>query len=523
MRNKLLGTIAAVAAGAAVAPAQSGPASPPPPMPIGPAGMPGMGGPAMGGSGMGMGMGMGGPGMGMGGPGMVRPVNNSIPVPSATPGMPMGGYGAPGAGGSGIGDLGVSPDMMGGGQPGYPPGVHGQQQWTPPAGSDPLFGSAPAGVNSRLAARTWFNLDYLLWFGKSQPSSFPLLTTGAPASGGIPGNVSSRSLVGTDNLGYNRFSGFRAELGAYFDPAQRYGAYLSGFLMEQRTNITDVRSDATGQPLFARPFINAATGNPDVLLVSFPTFASGAAQVTSSSFLWGAEGGPLVNLYRACPDGNTLGNLNFITGFRYLELYENLRIQQQTSLLPGSSAFFDGKTYTGPAQIGVSDEFEVHNRFYGANFGLTGDLRRGRWFVSGAAKFALGVMNERSDIRGFSTIDAANPTPGLSANSVVPGGLYANSNTIGRFVKDEFAVIPEFSVNLGYTVTSWMTATVGYNYLYVSRVARPGDQLAARVDPATIPSSSSYGVGGVGPIGPRDVIQSSYWMQGVNFGLVMRY
>ena len=513
MRNKLLGTIAAIAAGAGATLAQSGPAAPPPPMPIGPAGMPSMAGP-----------GMGGPGMGMGGPGMVMPANGTVPVTPGVPNPQAMSYGPPGSGMPAMNGMGAPPELgNGGGVPGYPPGLHGQPQWSPPAGSDGLFG-APTGVNSRLAPRTWLTLDYLLWFGKSQPSNFPLLTTSGPAAGGVPGNPSTQSLVGTDNLGYNRFSGFRAETGFYCDPARRFGLYLGGFLTEQRTNITSVSSDATGQPLYARPFINAATGLPDVLLVSFPTFASGSAQVTTSSFLYGAEGGSWTNLYRSCPDYACLGNLNFIGGFRYLELYENLRIQQQTNILPGASAFFDGKTYGGPATIGVFDEFEVHNRFYGGQVGLNGDLRYGRWYLGGAAKLALGVMNERSDIRGFSSISAANTAPaGLSANSVVPGGLYANANTIGRFNNDQFAVIPEFSVNLGYTVTSWLTATVGYNYLYVSRVARPGDQVTHTVDPSTIPTSASFGVGGVGPIGQRDVVQSSYWMQGVNFGLVLRY
>ncbi len=504
MRNKLLGAIAAATAGAGAAHAQA--PGVPPPMPIGPAGMmaegsgmPGPGPSAMPGPGM-MPGGMGGPGMmpsGMGGPGM---------MPGA-----MGGMGAPGAGGSGMGGLA---DM--GGEPGYPAGVHGQPQWGS-GGGEGLF-TAPPGVNSRLAARSWFNLDYLLYFNKSQPGNFPLLTTGAPAGGGIPGSPGTRVLAGDEDFGYDQFSGFRVELGFYVDQAQRRGIYASGFLLEQRSRIIEVASDATGQPLFARPFLNTATGAADVLLISFPTTVAGSGRVYTASRTYSIEGGSWTNLYRSCPDDRNLVNLNLLAGFRYFELYETLRIEQNSSLISGT-AVFDGKLIGAPANIGVSDEFEVYNRFYGGNVGLNLEFRRDRLFFNTTAKIAVGVMNERLDTRGFSTLSGTT----TGANSVVSGGLYANSQNIGRFNEDRFCVIPEVNFSLGYQVSSWLTANVGYNYLYVSRVARPGDQFNPAVNPNLVPTSPSFGLGA--PTAPMigQIIQSDYWMHGLNFGLTMRY
>ncbi len=488
MRNKLLGTIAAVAAGAGSVVAQT----PPPPMPIGPAGMavsPSMGAPA--------GMGMGSPEMGgMAGPGMM-----------GGPGM-----GGPGMGGPGPGGMG---GMDGYGMPGYPAGIHGQQQYTPPA-PEGLFGAGP---DSRLAARRWLNFDYLLWFGDAQPNRFPLLTTGAPASRGVPGATSVRRVGPESDYQYNVFSGFRIETGFYCDDALRKGIYVSGFLTEQKSNITSVRSDPTGQPLFARPFINAATGQPDVLLVSFPTFASGQATAYTASQLYGAEGGSYTNLYRSCPEDGTFCSLNFLVAFRYLQLYETLRVDQTTTLLDGGTAQFDGKLYGAPATIGVVDEFEVYNRFYGGQIGLNGELRRNRWSVNGTAKLAIGLMNERLDTRGFSTISGT----GTNANSVVSGGLYANANNIGRINHDELCFIPEGTVNVGYSLRSWLTTSIGYNVLYASRVARPGQQFNPTVDPALVPTSASFGQGNL-PTTPRPaIVQGDYLMHGLQFSIMARY
>ena len=490
MRNKLLGAIAAVAAGAGSAVAQA----PPPPMAIGPAG--GMtGGPAGPNmappGGMGAGMGMAGPETGgMAGPGML--------------------------GGSGMGGPGMgAPGLDGYGMPGYPAGIHGQQQYSPPA-REGLFGVGP---DSRLAARRWVNFEYLLWFGDSQPNRFPLLTTGAPASSGVPGATSTRRLGPESDYEYNVFSGFRIETGFYVDDALRRGIYLSGFLTEQKSNITSVRSDATGQPLLARPFINAATGGADVLLVSFPTFASGQATAYTASQLYGAEGGSWTNLYRSCPEDGVFASLNLLAAFRYLQLYETLRVEQSTTLLDGGTAQFDGKLYGAPATIGVVDEFEVYNRFYGGQVGVNAELRRNRWSVNATAKLALGVMNERLDVRGFSTLSGT----GTNANSTVSGGLYANANNIGRIDEDRFCVIPEGTINIGYSLRSWLTASIGYNILYASRVARPGEQFNPVVNPGLIPTSASFGLGNVPPTPRPQIVQGDYLMQGIQFGLSARY
>ncbi|MGL6073300.1 MAG: BBP7 family outer membrane beta-barrel protein [Fimbriiglobus sp.] len=478
MRNKILGSIAALATGAVSALAQ-GPI--PAPVAIGPAG---------------------------GSPAMAPVVPMQATVPAMTGPGPMVDPNAVFPGGPGP----MGPMGPGGGMPGYPPGMHGQQAW-----EQPFNGADPAGVNGRLAPRVWLTTDYLLGFAKAQKTPYPFVTTSAPAAGGVLGNTSTLVLHSQSDLGYNLFNGVRFDGGIWRDDARRYGYYLGGFFTEEKSNVYNVNSDRTGQPLIARPYINATSGNSEVLLTSFPTYLAGGITVSSSAQLWGAEGGPIVNLYRSCPDELCLWNVNMMTGFRFLQVSEQLYVVQNSTLL-GTGAF-DGKLYGSGSQISVSDNFETYNRFYGGQIGLNTEMRLNNWFFSATGKIALGVMNERIDVNGTSTLAG----PGLTDVSVIRGGLFANSSNSGRFNEDRFAVIPEVNVNLGYTWRSWLTTSVGYNFLYVSRVARPTDQYSPIVNPGVIPTSPAYGLGSNVQTPNLVGTQDSFWFQGVNFSLTIRY
>jgi len=487
MRKKLLSAIAAVAAGSA-ATAQVPGAALPPPMPIAPAAM-------------------------SSAPD-IMPANGA-PLPAGLP----AGYNDPnqlfpaGPGGPAGPGMGMDPAM--GGMPGYPPGYHGQQMWADPFGG----GIDPQGINSRLAPKVWLNTDYMLAFVKSQPTRYPLVVTSAPAAGGILGATSTTVLHSLSDLGYNLFSGARFDGGWWRDEGRRFGFNIGGFFLEEKSNIYRIASDGTGQPLLARPFVNAATNQPDVLLASFPNFAAGSVEISTSSTSWGAEGGPITNLYRSCPDELCLWNVNLLTGFRYLEVREDLRMNTASVILPGQAVAFDGKIYGEGSQILVSDIFETRNSFYGGQIGLNTEMRLNRWVLNTTAKVALGVMNERIDINGFSVLGGPNATD----VSVARAGLFANSTNVGRYNEDRFAVVPEVNVNLGYTWRSWLTTSIGYNFLYVSRVARPGDQFSEVVNPANVPTSPNFGLGG-GIATPNPLgTQSDFWIQGVNFTVTIRY
>lgn len=484
MRKRLLGTIAAVAAGAGAAWGQAPTgAAPPPPAPIGVVGsLPGGGIPE--------------PMPPIHAPGgMIDP--GAVFPGGPMPGGPMGGPGM-------------------GGMPGYPPGTHGQDAWQKP------FTMAEGGYNSRLAPRWWVNTEYLLWFAQSQPTIFPFVTTSAPIAGGVIGNTSTQILHASSDLGYNTVSGFRVTGGWFRDDNRRHGWYASGFATEQKANIFTAASDLTGQPLLARPFINAGSGLQSVLTVSFPTFVSGGVEVYTSTKTWGAEIGPIVNVYRSCPeDEGCLWNIDLLGAFRFLQVDEVLRMSSASNVIPGNTLPFDGKLYGAPAQISVVDNFDTVNQFYGGQVGFNSEMRYCRTVLSLGAKIAFGVMHERLEINGTSTL-VSGPFPN-STRSVVRSGLFANSTNNGRFNDDEFAVIPEITAGLGYTWRSWLTTHIGYNFMFVSRVVRPGNVYNPAVDPAVIPTSPSFGLGGGVPVANPFMTKSEFWLQGVNFGFTVRY
>ncbi len=267
---------------------------------------------------------------------------------------------------------------------------------------------------------------------------------------------------------------------------------------------------------------NAGSGLQSALIVSFPTFVSGGVEVYTSTKTWGAEIGPVMNLYRSCPeDEGCLWNIDLMGGFRFLQVDEVLRINSASNVIPGNTLPFDGKLYGAPAQISVNDTFDTLNQFYGGNVGFNTDVRYCRTVLSLGAKLAFGVMHERLEINGSSTL-VSGPFA-QSTRSVVRSGLYANSTNNGRFNNDEFAVIPEVNASLGYTWRSWLTTHVGYNFLFVSRVVRPGNVYSPIVDPAVVPTSPSFGLGGGVAVNNPFMRQSDFWLQGVNFGFTIRY
>jgi hypothetical protein len=102
---------------------------------------------------------------------------------------------------------------------------------------------------------------------------------------------------------------------------------------------------------------------------------------------------------------------------------------------------------------------------------------------------ALGFTHEVVERAGANGVTI----PGVTA---VEGGLLVNPGNAGRDVRARFAVLPETTVQLGYWITEHLNAFVGYNFLYVSSVARPGDQIDPVIG-AVRPGATAHPVGGI--------------------------
>src|SRR5262249_7260302 len=131
------------------------------------------------------------------------------------------------------------------------------------------------------------------------------------------------------------------------------------------------------------------------------------------------------------------------------------------------------------------DRFATENDFHGGRVGLRGELGNGPLVLRGAATIALGNMHQTTRIDGAL---ATNDFTNFTTVQTFRGGYLAQPTNIGRFSRDTFAVVPELNLSVGWQPRDWLTLTVGYNFLYLSDVLRPGDQIDRTINPTQGPA-----------------------------------
>lgn len=337
----------------------------------------------------------------------------------------------------------------------------------------------------------WASGDCLLWWLKSGRVP-PLVTVGG---NGVPGQPGTRILVdsldfvddfrpgGRFALGYQGSSGLGIE-GSYF------------FLADGQAEETFA---SAGDPVLARPYINAVTGAVAVTRISLPGIAAGSVTLGASTFLTGADANVTA---RILPSERW--RLTALAGFRFLSLEDDLSITERFRFA-GSTVF-------------LQDAFRTANRFYGGQLGLAAETRLGRFTLDGRCKLGLGSMQQVAHINGVT--DALGPT---GTRNVFEGGLLALRSNIGRHEQSKLAFLPEVNLNLGLDVTQHCRLTAGYSFLWVSTVARAGAQIDPIVNESQFPILSGNGPL-VGPARPAFQFRDTdFWAQGINLGLEFRY
>jgi hypothetical protein len=384
---------------------------------------------------------------------------------------------------------------------GMPPGMYGPPYGMPPGGYAPMaFPAAPVVPRDPANPMIWGGVEAILWWTKNQPVPIPLLTTGPAAQGAAAGNLGVPGTVSLNQpLHYGATGGVRFFAGGWFDAAHTFGMDGSAFFLGRQTAGFGV-FDRTNTGAFV---INEpVTGVPFSTQVSAPGFDTGGATVTARSRFMGGDVNFLYNLYRW--DGWTI---NLLGGYRYLELDESLSIAAN-SLMFVSTTYTDSAgnvLVTAPAgsTIMVTDRFATRNYFNGGQLGASVQYALNRWFFTGTLKVAMGVTHEMVTIDGNTTVYpvGGNPVPLI-------GGNFATLQ-IGRYAQNRFAVAPDLQLNVGYQVTPLIRATVGYQFMYLSSVLRPGNQIDNTYD------------GVVHPTVP--LTSSGFWAQGLNFGVQVSY
>jgi hypothetical protein len=403
--------------------------------------------------------------------------------------QPPAQYPPSGPGNPGLASLPPGPDMSG--SPDGPPGLFNQ----------------PPGDNG--IPRSWFSAATDVLFIRPMTSPYPLVTSGTVAAGGTFPNIGTTTLFGAQNFHYGPEIGGQFNYGSWFQNAPNWGWDWSGFVLENK--VLHYHVDAADQ-VITRPFIDADTGLPNSFLVAFPGFDTGNLTASVSTQLWGLEW----NLMRRLAYNPNM-SLNFLFGFRYWDLHENLSISSTSDFLVAST--FYGLPIAAGSKDTVADSFDTRNQYMTGQLGFSGDWYYKRWTVSWASKLALGAVYETSLISGASTLY---PTAAAAGNTV-QGGLLALDSNIGRHHTSQFVVVPDEKIQVNYRFFKNIDLGIAYNFTYFSRVLRPADQIDPMLSTTHIPTSTAFSVPGGVFMPVATANQSDFWLQGVTFSFTAHW
>ncbi len=366
-----------------------------------------------------------------------------------------------------------------------PPGVYGPGRYPRPAifvdPENPSF---------------WVGVDALIWWSRSQPLPAYLVTTGPASSGsdagglGVPGTTSL-----TSPLNYGAQGGAQLYIGGWFTPSHRFGMDGSLFFLGSRVSGWTVSDrSGTGSLVINEP----VAGAPFITQVSAPGVQTGNVTVDSVTRFGGGDLNLLYNAFR----GNGW-SLNLLGGFRGLELNESLNITANSSLFVTTNYTDNFGNVLASATPGsivtVVDQFTTRNQFYGGQVGAQLRYSGDRWDFDAVGKFAIGNTHETVIVDGSTGVFPVNGNP-----VYLSGGNYATLQ-MGRCTANHFAVAPTLQLKLGYQFTPFLRGTIGYNFMYLSSVVRPGNQIDNIYD------------GNSRPTVP--FANSGFWTQGINLGL----
>jgi hypothetical protein len=365
------------------------------------------------------------------------------------------------------------------------------------------------------AAPFWFGAEALIWRTSSVRLP-PLVTSSEPGTqqldAGVLGRPTTQILYGGNKIFDSTHGGFRLRGGHYFDQCGISGIDLEFFMLG--TQQASYHGASNGEPILARPFLNAATGLDDAQLVAFPNLASGTIDIKAKSNLYSGALHFREVFWKECDPGNGCSrncrrsgprsfNLGFQMGPRFVRLRETFTSAEN---LTNSDT---------QAQYQIYDSFGAKNQFWGCELGLFGSRQRRRWSLDGAVRLAIGATKQELDVSGQTSVTQAGIT---TTNS---GGFLAQRTNSGNFDRNRFTLLPQFDVALGYKMTDTWTASVGYSLLYWGQVLRATDQIDPVVNPGLLPPEQIPLTGDLRP--EARLHQTDYLAHGITIGLEKRW
>jgi hypothetical protein len=385
--------------------------------------------------------------------------------------------------------------------------------------SNPAFSAGPEGLGDPTGAnqienpaaafyRFWLTGEYYL-ATTSNTSFVPLATTSPQLSLGLLGSPGTQVVVG-GKQDFGSVSGFRIGGGMWLDGCRAYGLEWNASYLPKQTK--SYSNDGSGASILARPFYDTLLQTENSRLISSTGQFAGSINSEFSNFYWNAD---ITSVMRVLETSDW--SLEHLISARYFNIEDTLRITDRSSALGGGTLIYRGLPVLTPgATVSVMDYYSMINRWYGGAAGFRINYKTGQ--LSASFQFRMGVG---ANLQSFSTDGSTTLTAGGSKFASAPG-LTTASSSPGNYTGTELSYAPELNIRLGYNVTKRIAITASYQYLYMTNVARLGDQVSRNVDPRVIPSSQFFSNTATTN---RDITirQTDFWLHGFTAGLMLTF
>ena len=358
----------------------------------------------------------------------------------------------------------------------------------------------------------WFRAEALLWFmqGYETPA---LATTSAdgtpPDSVGVLGLPTTSTLFGNDTIGDGLRIGGRLTGGWWFDDCRRLG--IQAELLAIGNDDSGASFPRMDGQTVARPFFNtdpAALGQ-DSQILNLAGVASGTLNFGTSSRIYSAAPSLRKNLLccqntDGCSESSSW-RMDGVLGYRYFGVNEAFNAREV--LNPEGGLWPAGTRYE------LTDMIETKNDFHGVEFGAIWMYQRKRWLLEVTSLLAIGEIHRTVARNGSTRITV----PG-AIDETRAGGFLVRPEDIGTISDRDYAVLPQARVNVGYCIGNNWRATIGYNFMSLSSLFRPGAYMNNVFDGSTLAHEPQ-----VGAVADSTRFKESVWLHGLSFGLAYQF
>jgi hypothetical protein len=347
--------------------------------------------------------------------------------------------------------------------------------------------------------RVSFTSDFLFWYLNGQRVP-PLVTTGPAGSQAVIGDPGTEILRGNGRLEsrHDRYVGERLGSEWWWSRGSPFGLEANVSILERdSSNLTFPWQSGTA---LALPYVDAASGQwkSYVIAGNSPVNGplSGSINVYSRIEFFDED---VDAMWRLIQTDNY--RLVLLAGAHFLQMRERLRTTGASLELPAQSTL-----------LGVFDQFDTFDKFYGGQIGLKGIWRRGRLYIEGRGVIALGADDQVVNSKGNRVIDSP------AGRTTEDYGLYVLPSNTGVFERAALDFVTEWGLNVGWAFSSRLGCHIGYTLVTWNNPVRPGDQ----IEPLNLSQVSPGGL--VGPLKPAIPFRTDFfWAQGLNFGVELRW